>query len=645
MRSLAIRNRTYAYAPQRAEASNPSAISSSPYDRLGNRAMQRLLAPAAMRASSSGRAPSLQTKSLIGEPGDRYEQDADRIADQVMSAPATPSKTAPCACGGRCEACADATSAEEAPLVQPKRISEGSAAGRVASADAAPGSSAASVHAAMPAVDAVLAQPGQPLDGAARDFMESRFGHDFGSVRVHLGDAATRSASALGAAAYTVGRHLVFDRGYYQPGTDAGRHLIAHELAHTVQQGATGASSGVPALQRAMKFELQTGNLVRRVKGAKSSLLPRKYGPSSNRFLHKGTKGKPASAGKEGTAVELQSEARGFLEFETPSWLSTWCDVKERIQEAVDMVDAINNAPVVGTAGGVKTVEFPFDTKHLKKNEKTFPKGLVSGEALQVEIKDPKWFAKIQASESFELSQFDSYMSEHHDAARSKAVRDTANALVLAANTAGISPGKLINLGNFMRMIVDYIRGIRVFNTDETASEEKKHLAKENISLMSRTNFASIYHQLLSKDEQTIFKRMVSSGAILTEFGLSKTDLVYPSGFLGRKSPGPTVHDWLVSIHATKRDLLSSLGGDNRAMGRFDVETTPGKKDTGLVKFEARGIAGHNQVRPAVAATSAHGGGLVQGWVHFAEEVFKAAATKRSRSGKTALKYDPGKCP
>jgi hypothetical protein len=85
-------------------------------------------------------------------------------------------------------------------------------------------------------VGATLAQPGQALDQDTRGDMESRFGADFGGVRLHTDSAAADSAAAVDAHAYTVGQHVVFGQGQYQPQSEAGRHLLAHELAHTVQQ-------------------------------------------------------------------------------------------------------------------------------------------------------------------------------------------------------------------------------------------------------------------------------------------------------------------------------------------------------------------------------------------------------------------------
>ncbi len=77
---------------------------------------------------------------------------------------------------------------------------------------------------------------GRPLEPGIRRFMESRFGYDFGAVKVHTGDQAADSARKVNAAAYTVGKDVVFGEGRYAPGTVSGKELMAHELAHTVQQ-------------------------------------------------------------------------------------------------------------------------------------------------------------------------------------------------------------------------------------------------------------------------------------------------------------------------------------------------------------------------------------------------------------------------
>jgi hypothetical protein len=99
--------------------------------------------------------------------------------------------------------------------------------------------------AAPPIVHDVLAGSGQPLDHGARTFMEERFGYDFSAVRVHTDAKAAESARAVSANAYTVGSQIAFDSARYAPGSVAGRRLLAHELAHVVQQ-----NGAAPRVQR-----------------------------------------------------------------------------------------------------------------------------------------------------------------------------------------------------------------------------------------------------------------------------------------------------------------------------------------------------------------------------------------------------------
>jgi hypothetical protein len=88
-----------------------------------------------------------------------------------------------------------------------------------------------------PIVKDVVRSPGQPLDAGARAYFEPRFGHSFGSVRVHADEQAAQSARAVNALAYTVGDHIAFDTGRYSPTSHAdGKRLLAHELTHIAQQ-------------------------------------------------------------------------------------------------------------------------------------------------------------------------------------------------------------------------------------------------------------------------------------------------------------------------------------------------------------------------------------------------------------------------
>ena len=183
----------------------------------------------------------VQTKLAINMPGDQYEQEADRVADQVMRMPAS-SLQRQCACDGaagldgECEAC-------KAPRQSLQRKA-----------------SEQSVGEAPPSVQETLRRSGQPLDSGPRAFMESRLGHDFGGVRVHTDSEAAESAASVNALAYTLGNHVVFNSGLYAPNTDGGKRLLAHELVHTLQQ----EGSGVSENHQAVKVQQKVDDIVQR---------------------------------------------------------------------------------------------------------------------------------------------------------------------------------------------------------------------------------------------------------------------------------------------------------------------------------------------------------------------------------------------
>jgi hypothetical protein len=194
-----------------------------------------MLYAALMRKSESAAPAKSATPTggiRIGEPNDSFEQEAERVAEEVMTGGraqwslSAVSIGAPlrrkCDCGGsgECEECK-----EEKKL---QRKANGLAATAFA----------------PPIVDEVLRSPGQPLDAATRAFFEPRFGYNFSRVRVHTDLRAADSAHAVAARAYTAGHHIFFAAGRYAPGTNRGNRLLAHELTHVVQLGAAGGGSG-----------------------------------------------------------------------------------------------------------------------------------------------------------------------------------------------------------------------------------------------------------------------------------------------------------------------------------------------------------------------------------------------------------------
>ena len=159
----------------------------------------------------------IQPKLRVGEPGDKYEQEADRIADQVMrmSEPSIQRQMEP---------------EEDEEMVQKKAIANSITPLQRYSTDWDQPSEV------PPIVHEVLRSQGQSLEPATRAFMEPRFGHDFSQVRVHTDAKAAESARELNASAYTVGSNIVFGAGQFLPETQTGRQLLSHELTHIVQQ-------------------------------------------------------------------------------------------------------------------------------------------------------------------------------------------------------------------------------------------------------------------------------------------------------------------------------------------------------------------------------------------------------------------------
>jgi len=189
------------------------------------------------------RSPTLQPKLTIGQPNDKYEQEADRVADEMMRMPEQ-----------RLQRQAEE---EEEELIQTKPLAEQITplVQRQMEEDEEEEepiqTKQVSTH--TPAVTPSRASRiqslkggGQPLPKSARAFFEPRFGYDFSHVRVHTGGKAIKSARGLNAKAFTVGRDIVFGAGHYRPRSSEGQRLLAHELTHVLQQKGTAGSTVRP---------------------------------------------------------------------------------------------------------------------------------------------------------------------------------------------------------------------------------------------------------------------------------------------------------------------------------------------------------------------------------------------------------------
>jgi outer membrane protein OmpA-like peptidoglycan-associated protein len=159
----------------------------------------------------------LQAKLDLSRPDDALEREADQVAERVLRMP------------------------------RPQDPPQGKAGTGPRISRYSAGTAPPQPQALPPVVHEVLQTPGAPLDRETRAFFEPRFERDFQNVQVHTGPRAAQSARALGALAYTAGRHVVFAAGRYSPATTEGRRLMGHELAHVVQQ----MSAPPGAIQRA----------------------------------------------------------------------------------------------------------------------------------------------------------------------------------------------------------------------------------------------------------------------------------------------------------------------------------------------------------------------------------------------------------
>ena len=207
----------------------------------------------------------LQTKLRIGSTTDPLESDADRVADQVMRMGVTniPS-TGPNQIRRKCAQCQredDAVPSTPPQLQRKCAACEEEEAHLQKKPDHASESPSLRTE-APPLVHQVLRSPGQPLAKDDLAFFTSRFGFDFSRVRIHNDRTAAESAHSVNALAYTAGSDIAFADGQYQPGTESGRRLIAHELTHVVQQGSAARTRGDATLgvQRD-----NAGNALRRV--------------------------------------------------------------------------------------------------------------------------------------------------------------------------------------------------------------------------------------------------------------------------------------------------------------------------------------------------------------------------------------------
>ncbi|MEV6874279.1 DUF4157 domain-containing protein [Amycolatopsis sp. NPDC051128] len=171
---------------------------------------------------------------------------------------------------------------------------------------------------------------GAPLDTETRSDMETRFGQDFGDVRVHTDGAAHESAKSVNAQAYTVGSNIVFQRDKYDPSSEGGKHMLAHELTHVVQQRSgpvdgTDAGGGVKVSDPSDRFEREAVANADRLMST-----PAPVGPAVQRCEDGGH-----SSSEDSAAVQREEAAPEAEEAEEEKMAQTYVQREEEIDEEV----------------------------------------------------------------------------------------------------------------------------------------------------------------------------------------------------------------------------------------------------------------------------------------------------------------------
>ncbi|QEC78002.1 eCIS core domain-containing protein [Mucilaginibacter ginsenosidivorax] len=170
------------------------------------------------RAITSSGVANIQRKLAVGETSDPMEYQADDMADKVMRMPVRPLVQRNAGDKNDENIKRKPLTGQITPFIQAKGDAGGVAGPAVTNGIQA------------------TQGGGKPMDGSTKSFMESRFGNDFSNVRIHTGDYAAQMSKELNAHAFTVGNDIYFNSGKYAPDASGGKHLLAHELTHVVQQ-------------------------------------------------------------------------------------------------------------------------------------------------------------------------------------------------------------------------------------------------------------------------------------------------------------------------------------------------------------------------------------------------------------------------
>lgn len=582
----------------------------------------------------------LQAKLAITKPGDRYEQEADRVAGQVVRLMHSPQASAAPHAQRSPVWQPFATVGQPWPLVQLK--------------------TEAGVDEAPPALEAAITQArgqGTPLPEGVRSTMETSFGADFSGVRLHTGAWADQLNRAIQAKAFTAGQDIFFRKGAYDPTSYSGQELLAHELTHVVQQTGMGggpAASPAPAIQRAIGFEFQLP-LVKLWKHAAlsapgtSDFLP--YGEKV--FEHSGlfhvesddgevefvtkafaedTAGRKELVKAVGKAAAFAYEFLGF-----PNYPITALQVKSAYGEGKLVGE---NSPYWNPRIGSKLNPAASldESDLLAKPQATF--GMQLEKLLDLAVYINKNHPEIPATDKpsvdvvkWEMSTASLWAGEFTDyyiAIDELITRQKGSASVRVKNLATLISQFIIDSRQQTKADKRYYEEALAYHQGDSAKMRYKPgenspmlYPKAFHTLMVRNNFRSMYN-LLDGAEKQQFNDLIQ--ALSAEYAdLDQDALLYQHGYYSsvlipelyytneaeqHVLRGPKVGDWLAMIRGTApspADLPLPGTPSDRGMGALkSMDRVPGKPLAHSPVFELRSFTG-----PL----------LPDRWVHLAEAV------------------------
>jgi hypothetical protein len=507
------------------------------------------------------RSTGAQAKLTIGQPNDKYEQEADRVADQVMTMPDPKLQRQPendeeeetIQAKPLAVQITSLVQRQEEPPAEEEELQTKALDGMVQrqveaeedetlqtkSAIDHPSTVGASTHARIQS----LKGSGQPLPPNQRAFYESRMGHDFSGVRIHAGTQAVDTAQSVQARAFTLGNNIVFNKGQYSPNNLEGKKLLAHELTHVVQQSGKAAPAN---LQRKVDFEFDLNYGTEKSAPATSSKANgAQVWSKSPITTHKrqdaaGVMKDGFKVVQDGNRIEITTMRFGIGTNGRAHLTKTMENIMAFVSDLESGCTAAGRSTVARPADSVTTkplgkprfsttgfsvlpgrVFFPLGSKtYFRKScyvsaspQATLDVPLGSVDPLVTEIKKSKGKPSGVALTG---------AGSRRAGVKSKALFDAQKAVnrsrkshidggtTLADGTRVTSANFTDNLQGFMILMVSYLRTSEI----TYGSRDYEAFAKAYPPIVTHTRFRDMFHRILTSEERKVFIKLYGSPGV-----------------------------------------------------------------------------------------------------------------------------------